>query len=123
MKLSGRRYGKGRVGDRFPMNNTINILLFDFSGTLSLEAVEFSRPENLVQALKGSGLAALGVTSTIFFWDEIVYPTWIEGSTTARGYQAVLVDRINALGLHAPGDFHPRCIDSEGRIPVAGSIL
>lgn len=89
------------------MKKPVNLILFDFSGTLSLEAVEFSKPENLVPALKRSGLAALGVTSEIFFWNEIVYPTWIEGSTTARGYQAVLVDRIEALGLHVPGDSHP----------------
>jgi hypothetical protein len=89
------------------MKKPVNLILFDFSGTLSLEAVEFSKPENLVPALKRSGLSALGVTSEIFFWNEIIYPTWIEGSTTARGYQAVLVDRIQALGLHTPGDSHP----------------
>jgi hypothetical protein len=89
------------------MNDTINLILFDFSGTLSLGAVEFGKSENLVPALNRSGMVALGVTSEIFFWNEIVYPTWVEGSTTARGYQAVLVDRIQALGLQTPGDPHP----------------
>ncbi len=84
------------------------LIIFDFSGTLSLAAVEFGRSENLVPALAASGLFALGVTSETFFWDEIVYPTWVEGSTTARGYKAVLVDRIAALGLHAPDDPEPR---------------
>jgi hypothetical protein len=89
------------------MNDTINLILFDFSGTLSLGAVEFGKSENLVPALNRSGMVALGVTSEIFFWNEIVYPTWEEGSTTARGYRAVLVDRIQALGLQTPGDPHP----------------
>jgi hypothetical protein len=89
------------------MKSTISLILFDFSGTLSLGAVEFGKPEHLVPALKRSGLAELGVASEIFFWHEIVYPTWVEGSTTARGYQAVLVDRIQTLGLHAPEDPDP----------------
>lgn len=84
------------------------LVIFDFSGTLSLAAVEFGRSENLVPALIASGLAALGVTSEAFFWEEIVYPTWVEGSTTSRGYKAVLVERIAALGLHAPDDPNPR---------------
>lgn len=84
------------------------LIIFDFSGTLSLAAVEFGRSENLIPALAESGLLALGITSETYFWDEIVYPTWVEGSTTGRGYQAVLVDRIIALGLHAPGDPNPR---------------
>ena len=85
-----------------------HLIIFDFSGTLSLGAVEFSRSENLVPALVQSGLAALGVTSETYFWGEIVYPTWVEGSTTGRGYKAVLVDRIACLGLHAPEDLDPR---------------
>ncbi|MBN1545335.1 MAG: hypothetical protein JW902_01600 [Syntrophaceae bacterium] len=84
-----------------------HFIIFDFSGTLSLAAVEFGRSENLVPALEQSGLTALGVPSEAFFWDEIVYPTWVEGSTTGRGYKAVLVERIAALGLHAPNDSDP----------------
>jgi hypothetical protein len=85
-----------------------DLIIFDFSGTLSLGAVEFGRSENLVSVLAQSGLVALGVKSEAFFWDEIVYPTWVEGSTTHRGYKAVLVDRILALGLYTPGDPDPR---------------
>ncbi|HPJ96915.1 MAG TPA: hypothetical protein PK022_06360 [Syntrophales bacterium] len=84
------------------------LIVLDFSGTLSLAAVEFGRSENLVPVLAASGLFALGVTSEAFFWDEIVYPTWVEGSTTPRGYKAVLVDRIASLGLHASDDPDPR---------------
>jgi hypothetical protein len=90
--------GNGPAMNKLPSK----FVIFDFSGTLSLAAVEFSRSENLVPALEASGLFAMGVTTESFFWDEIVYPTWVEGSTTSRGYQAVLVERIAALGLHAP---------------------
>jgi hypothetical protein len=84
------------------MNKPEKIVIFDYSGTLSLEAPQFSRPENLVCALAESGLALLGVTNPKIFWEEIVFPTWIQGSTTTTGYKRVLAERIEALGL-APG--------------------
>jgi hypothetical protein len=78
------------------------LVIFDYSGTLSLEAPQFGRPANLVRAFAESGLSPLGVTTPKIFWEEIIIPTWIEGSTTARGYKRVLAERIEALGL-APG--------------------
>ena len=74
-------------------------IIFDYSGTLSLEAPRFGRSENLVRVLEESGLAALGVSTPEVFWGEIVNPTWIEGSTTAIGYTRVMADRIAALRL------------------------
>jgi hypothetical protein len=78
------------------------LLIFDYSGTLSLEAPRFGQPANLMRALVESGLFSLGVTTPEIFWEEIVGPTWIEGSTTAIGYKRVMAERIAALGL-APG--------------------
>ena len=78
------------------------LVIFDYSGTLSLEAPRFGQPANLVRALAESGLFSLGVTTPEIFWEEIVGPTWIEGSTTAIGYKRVMAERIEALGL-APG--------------------
>jgi hypothetical protein len=78
------------------------LVIFDYSGTLSLDAPRFGRQENLVPALAETGLAALGVATTEAFWDQIVNPTWTEGSTTDAGYKKVMVGRIAALGL-APG--------------------
>lgn len=78
------------------------LVIFDYSGTLSLEAPRFGRPANLVRALAESGLFSLGVTTPEIFWEKIVGPTWIEGSTTAIGYKRVMAERIEALGL-APG--------------------
>ena len=78
------------------------LVIFDYSGTLSLDAPRFGRQENLVPALAETGLAALGVATPEAFWDQIVNPTWTEGSTTDAGYKKVMAGRIAALGL-APG--------------------
>ncbi len=81
------------------MSTPETLLIFDYSGTLSLEAPRFARPENLLRALTETGLAALGVTTTERFWEEIVGPTWVEGSTTQAGYKRVMAERIAALRL------------------------
>ena len=78
------------------------VVIFDYSGTLSLEAPRFGQPANLMRALAESGLLSLGVTTPEIFWEEIVGPTWIEGSTTAIGYKRVMAQRIEGLAL-APG--------------------
>jgi len=70
------------------------LIIFDYSGTLSLNAVLFARPGNLMKELRESGLVNLGVTSPEIFWKEIVNPTWEEGSTTSVGYKGVMVKRI-----------------------------
>jgi hypothetical protein len=75
------------------------LVIFDYSGTLSLEAPRFGRPANLVRALEESGLAGLGVSATKVFWEKIVNPTWIQGSTTSIGYGHVIAERIAALHL------------------------
>jgi len=83
--------------------STLNtLLIFDYSGTLSLEAPRFGQPENLLRALAETGLAALGVSTPEIFWGQIVNPTWVEGSTTQAGYKRVMAERIAALRL-SPG--------------------
>ncbi|MHB8910169.1 MAG: HAD family hydrolase [Syntrophales bacterium] len=89
------------------------LIIFDYSGTLSLEAPRFARPESLMRALAESGLAGVGVTNTEIFWEGIITPTWIEGSTTSAGYKRVMAERIAALRL-APGT-------SAGEIEAAAS--
>jgi hypothetical protein len=84
------------------MSTLSTLLIFDYSGTLSLGAPRFGRPDNLLRALTESGLAALGVTSPEIFWEKIVNPTWVEGSTTQTGYKRVMAGRIAELRL-APG--------------------
>ncbi len=75
------------------------LLLFDYSGTLSLEMPRFARPASLRRALAESGLAALGVATPAQFWEGIVNPTWVEGSTTQAGYGRVMAERILVLGM------------------------
>lgn len=70
------------------------LVIFDFSGTLSLGAVLFAKDKTIRRALKKSGLAGLGLENPETFWKELVEPTWEEGSTTARGYVGVLTDRL-----------------------------
>jgi len=70
------------------------LVIFDFSGTLSLGAVLFAKDKTIRRALKNSGLAGLGLEKPETFWKELVEPTWEEGSTTARGYVEVLTDRL-----------------------------
>ncbi len=70
------------------------LIIFDYSGTLSLDAALFARPGNLMKELRKSGLVDLGVTSPEIFWKEIVNPTWEEGSTTSVGYKGIMVKRI-----------------------------
>ncbi|MBU2055886.1 MAG: hypothetical protein KJ936_01190 [Proteobacteria bacterium] len=95
------------------MTTLEKLVIFDYSGTLSLEAPRFARRENLVGALAETGLAALGIATPELFWDEIVNPTWVEGSTTQVGYKKVMAGRIAVLGL-ATGI-------PEGRIEAAAS--
>jgi hypothetical protein len=50
-----------------------------------------------VKRLKESGLMDLGATSLSIFWEQIVNPTWVQGSTTQVGYKKVIEDRIKAI--------------------------
>jgi hypothetical protein len=95
------------------MSQPDTLLIFDYSGTLSLEMPRFARPENLRCALTETGLTAVGVTGPEIFWEGIVNPTWVEGSTTQAGYKRVMAEQIAVLGL-APGA-------SAGEIAAAAS--
>ncbi|NTW07708.1 MAG: hypothetical protein HGA29_07685, partial [Syntrophaceae bacterium] len=72
------------------------LIIFDYSGTLSLEAVAFGRSDILMRHLLESGLFALGVDNAALFWN-IVNETWQEGSTTGAGYKKVMCERIAEL--------------------------
>ncbi|MDX9823025.1 MAG: hypothetical protein RBT20_13900 [Syntrophales bacterium] len=74
-----------------------HLVIFDYSGTLSLESVLFGEPARLEEELQSSGLYGLGVTSPQVFWNEIVDFTWERGSTTRIGYKRLLTERVAAL--------------------------
>ncbi|HVO66033.1 MAG TPA: hypothetical protein VMT12_06055 [Syntrophales bacterium] len=73
------------------------LLIFDYSGTLSLESTLFAIPDQLMKHLTESGLVNLGISSPEIFWEQIVNPTWQEGSTTLAGYKKVIENRINSI--------------------------
>jgi hypothetical protein len=73
------------------------LIIFDYSGTLSLDASLFARPDYLTKQLEESGLKDLGIDSPEIFWRQLVNPTWKEGSTTSAGYKKILENRITAI--------------------------
>ncbi|MDO9516293.1 MAG: hypothetical protein Q7J01_09370, partial [Syntrophales bacterium] len=88
------------------------LVIFDYSGTLSPDAVRFAEDDTLTEELERSGLAALGVADPETFWNEIVNPTWEEGSTTPIGYGEVISRRIKEA-------FSPAVPDDQIRISAA----
>lgn len=88
------------------------LVIFDYSGTLSLDAVRFAEDDNLTGELARSGLAGLGIADTETFWNEIVNPTWQEGSITGIGYREIIYRRIKEV-------FSPPVSDKEIRLSAA----
>lgn len=85
------------------------LVIFDYSGTLSIEAPSFGKPDNLVRALAASGLAACGVADPATFWEKIVFPTWDEAGRTPKGYARAIAERIvspKLPGKTANGEDH-----------------
>jgi hypothetical protein len=73
------------------------LVIFDFSGTLSIEAVLFGRDENLCREFKLSGLWQIGLQSSEIFWSDVIAPTWQQGATTPIGYAALLTTRLASI--------------------------
>ncbi|TFG93208.1 MAG: hypothetical protein E4H15_01875 [Syntrophobacterales bacterium] len=80
------------------------LVIFDWSGTLSPDAGTFAEDENLTEELGRSGLTALGIGDPETFWNEIVNPTWQEGSTTPIGYGEVIFRRSRRMSPHTVSD-------------------
>ncbi|MBW2595177.1 MAG: hypothetical protein JRC93_04250 [Deltaproteobacteria bacterium] len=80
------------------------LVIFDYSGTLSPDAVRFGEDDNLTGELERSGLAALGIADPGTFWDEIANPTWEVGSSTSIGYREVMYRRIKEVFSPAVSD-------------------
>ena len=81
------------------INKSNCLIIFDFSGTLSIKTSWFGRKKSLINAFKASGLWDLGLRSVKMFWEKIISPTWYEGATTQIGYQTLLSNKILELGL------------------------
>lgn len=66
------------------------LIILDYSGTLSRDAVLFAQPEYLMKHLKASGLKDMGIDNPEKYWEHLVNPSWVDGSTTSLGYKKVL---------------------------------
>lgn len=76
-------------------------IIFDFSGTLSLQAARFGESETLTKALKSSGLWQMGLNRLDVFWNQLIGATWKEGATTPIGYASLLTGKLSQM-LQAP---------------------
>jgi hypothetical protein len=88
----------------------MRLVVIDFAGTLSLRTVLFGREESLAAELKKSGIADLGAGSPALFWEKIILPGWKEGSLSARGYAAVLAERLAVFTLERGAPAPPPAI-------------
>lgn len=102
------------TGDASPLDPH-TLVIFDYSGTLSLGAVDFGRPGQLERHLAASGLAGIGIDTIDRYWQAVVKPTWAIASTTRESFQSLAVARIREMDI--PGA-EPRSIESA----VAGFI-
>lgn len=96
------------------------LLVLDFSGVLSLEAVCFGMPDRLEQALRHSGLWALGV-DIARYWNDVVKPTWDVGSTTRIPYAHLLAQRVHTP--HVAFDDVLRCAEQFVQAYVQASVI
>ena len=102
----------------------MTLIIFDYSGTLSMEAALFSRPERLAIELKKSGLAGLGIATSDLFWTEIVNPTWQEGSTTRIGYESIMKRSIReGLNPHVSDAVINRAVSSFVQRYLGNSVI
>lgn len=95
------------------------ITVFDYSGTLSLEAVAFAKDDFLEGQLHQSGLADFGVASPGIFWGSIVNPTWEEGSRSPSGYRRLIVGKISEEWTVSRKDASLAALDRAAGIFVA----
>ena len=77
----------------------MTLVIFDYSGTLSLSTIEFGKPDNLERHLEESGLASIGIDTAGRYWREVVNPSWAEASTSNAGFRSVAAGCIGALEL------------------------
>lgn len=81
----------------------ITLVIFDYSGTLSLGAVEFGRPDSLKRHLEKSGLAGIGIDTPERYWQAVVGPTWPLAATTGKGFASIAADCIQDLAEPVTG--------------------
>ncbi|WP_322490239.1 hypothetical protein [Chloroflexus sp.] len=99
---------------------TDTLLILDFSGTLSLGAVRFGETHRLATALADAGLLALGVTVDRY-WNELVGPTWVEGSTSRVGLATLLARQLRTQETSARSA--AQCARRFTQMYIAASVI
>lgn len=79
--------------------NSLRLIIFDYSGTLSPGAVEFGKPGNLEGHLEESGLAGIGIDRANRYWHDVVNPTWPEASTSNAGFQSAVAGCLRRMKI------------------------
>ncbi|MBN1827911.1 MAG: hypothetical protein JW884_02040 [Deltaproteobacteria bacterium] len=100
------------------------VVIFDYSGTLSIDAVRFAEPAFLMAELKESGLYDCGVRTVEEFWKKIVDSTWETASATNIGYAAAIAKAVREQ-FHS-GASEEKIIDASGRFAgryMAASVI
>ena len=75
------------------------LVIFDYSGTLSLKAVAFGKPDSLERHLEESGLSGFGIDTADRYWNNVVEPAWPEAGTTNKGFKTVAAACIQKTGI------------------------
>ncbi len=86
------------------------LIIFDFSGTLSLDAVAFGAPETLMRHLAESGLVRYGIDSPGTYWKTIAGPSWSSAAVGPLGLTGAIVRQIEQRA---------GSIDRQGQIAAA----
>ena len=116
-RVPGRNRGQEHVSGRLIMSQLVTV--FDYSGTLSLEAVAFAKNDVLERQLHLSGLADFGIVSPEIFWNSVVNPTWEEGSRSPIGYRRLMVGKISEEWTVSRKDASLAALDKAAGIFVA----
>jgi len=77
----------------------LTLVIFDYSGTLSLGAVEFGKPGNLERHLEESGLAGIGIDTANRYWQKVVTPTWSSASTSNMGFRSAVAGCLRKMKI------------------------
>lgn len=75
----------------------MTLVIFDYSGTLSLGAIEFGKPASLKQHLEKSGMAGIGIDTADRYWHDVINPTWSGASTSNTGFRSAIAGCIRKM--------------------------
>lgn len=81
--------------------NPKTLIIFDYSGTLSISMAQFSETTRLIRTLNKSGLAKYKINSPEVYWEEIVWKTWGHASITSKHYSQYIFEQLLRLNYNS----------------------